>query len=187
VRQEGWQQETGYAWGAPYQQWEREASGHAFGIEIDFFQIMPNHFHLLIKEIEEGGITEFMRKLCTAYSSFFNKVHQRSGTLFQGRFKAQHANSDIYLKYLFSYIHLNPVKLIEPKWKELGISNPERVRSYINDFPFSSYQDYAGKKREENIILNPESFPDYFSSEKDFQSHIEDFLNYKDFKNEDGN
>ena len=58
-----------------------------------------------------------MQKLLTAYTMYFNKKNERTGPLFSGMFKATHANEDEYLKYLFSYIHLNPIKLIEPLWK----------------------------------------------------------------------
>ena len=84
-------------------------------VEIVAYCLMPNHFHLLIREIEEGGISKFMQKLTTGYTMYFNKWHERNGSLFQGRFKATHVADDRYLRYLISYIHLNPIKLIEPK------------------------------------------------------------------------
>lgn len=89
-------------------------------VAIGAYALMPNHFHLLVKEIRAGGISAFMEKLTTGYSAYFNKRNDRVGALFQGTYKAQHANSDAYLKYLFAYIHLNPVKLIESAWREGG-------------------------------------------------------------------
>ena len=61
-----------------------------------------------------------MGKLGTGYSMYFNRKYKRTGALFVGAFKSQHANSDEYLKYLYAYIHLNPVKLIDSTWKEEG-------------------------------------------------------------------
>jgi putative transposase len=91
-------------------------------VEIATYCLMPNHFHLLVRGVEEGGVGKFMQKLTTGYTMYFNKKNERTGTLFQGRYKATHVADDRYLRYLISYIHLNPIKLIEPKWKETGIS-----------------------------------------------------------------
>ncbi len=147
-------------------------------IEIGAFCLMPNHFHLLIKETTEGGISKFMSKIMTAYSMYFNKKYERSGALFQGTFKAEHADSDEYLKYLFSYIHLNPIKLIQPDWKEKGIENKDEVINFLKDYKNSSYLDYMGVSREENKIINKEVFTEYFPSTNDFEREIFDWLNY---------
>src|SRR3989338_7919325 len=116
-------------------------------VEIVAYCLMPNHFHLLIREVEEGGISKFMQKVTTGYTMYFNKRHDRSGSLFQGRFKATHIADDRYLRYLISYIHLNPVKLIEPKWKETGIADKVRAEQYLETYAPSSYLDYLDKKR----------------------------------------
>src|SRR5674476_643636 len=81
-------------------------------VDIGTYCLMPNHFHLLLREQQENGISLFMKKLLTAYSMYFNKKHNRTGGLFEGPFLARHADTDEYLKYLFSYIHLNPIKII---------------------------------------------------------------------------
>jgi len=90
-------------------------------VNIVTYCLMSNHFHLLIYEKTEGGISKFMQKVTTAYTMYFNKSKQRTGALFQGKFKAKHASiNDNYLKYLVAYIHLNPIKLIDAQWKENG-------------------------------------------------------------------
>lgn len=83
-------------------------------VAIGAYCLMPNHFHMLLTPLVDGGVSKFMKKLCTGYSMYFNKKYERTGTLFEGPFKAKHADSDAYLKYLYAYIHLNPVKL----WSE---------------------------------------------------------------------
>ena len=113
-------------------------------VDIGVYCLMPNHFHLLLHEKDEGGISLFMQKLATGYSMYFNKKHERIGGLFEGTFRAEHADKDNYLKYLFAYIHLNPVKLIEPKWKEVGVTNVARVKKYLKEYKYSSYVDYLG-------------------------------------------
>lgn len=148
-------------------------------VNIGAYCLMPNHFHLLVKERVEGGISTFMKKVSTAYSMYFNVKYKRSGALFQGRFKAEHVNNDVYLKYLYSYIHLNPVKLIEPKWKEEGITDTKRAKQYLKDFKYSSYQDYLGLTRTEESILSSKAFPEYFESVIDFEECTDDMLTYK--------
>lgn len=147
-------------------------------VEIVAYCLMPNHFHLLARELEEGGISKFMQKLTTGYTMYFNKKHERNGSLFQGRFKATHVSDDRYLRYLISYIHLNPVKLIEPKWKETGITNKVRAERYLEEYPQSSYLDYLGKERPEGMILSHEALPEYFSSGADFKTFVTEWLTY---------
>ena len=147
-------------------------------VSIGSYCLMPNHFHVLIKENAEGGISSFMAKLTTGYSMYFNKIHGRVGPLFQSRFKAQHADNDNYLKYLFAYIHLNPVKILEPEWKEKGITDQKRVKEYLKKYKYSSYEDYAGSEREERLILSKEAFPEYFETKNDFNDLINDWLTY---------
>jgi putative transposase len=149
-------------------------------VSIGSYVLMPNHFHILIKEVNEGGISLFMQKLSTAYSMYFNKKYNRTGGLFEGKYKAKHAESDDYLKYLFSYIHLNPVKLIEPAWKETGISNRKDAKEYLRDYTYSSYQDYVCEGRVESSILTPEEFPEYFKEKSSFGSTIDDWLNHSE-------
>lgn len=152
-------------------------------VDIGAYSLMPNHFHLLLHERIEGGISEFMRKLCTAYAMYFNKKHKRVGTLFESRFKAKHANFDEYLKYLFAYIHLNPIDLIESGWKERHIVDQEKAKKYLQEYPYSSYVDYLNAEnksiRIEKSVLNKEAFPDYFSGESfGFEEYVQEWLSF---------
>ena len=147
-------------------------------IDIGAYCLMPNHFHLLVKEKEENGISNFMRKLSTAYAMYFNKKYERSGNLFQGRFKSELIDKNEYLKYLFSYIHLNPIKLIEPNWKETGIKDEGRAIKFLNNYQWSSYVFYIGGKQKDPI-LDKNKFPDYFENIKEFKTFIAGWLNYQ--------
>jgi putative transposase len=110
------------------------------------FCFMPNHIHLLVRQFKDGGITQFMRKFGTGYATYFNKKYIRKGHLFQGRFKAVHIKDNEQLKTVFVYIHANPISLIEPKWKEKGIKNSQKVIKFLENYKWSSYSDYLGKK-----------------------------------------
>ena len=147
-------------------------------VDIGAYCLMPNHFHLLIKEKVEGGITSFLRKLSTGYTMYFNKKYERVGPLLQGTFKAEHANSDEYLKYLFSYIHLNPIKIIDESWKNTVLKKIDLIRNFLKEYQYSSYLDYLEPLKFKSKILNKEAFPEYFSSGKDFDKTIFEWLNY---------
>ena len=150
-------------------------------VDIGCYCLMPNHFHILVKEKDDGNLPLFMQKLATGYSMYFNLKQKRTGKLFEGVFKATHADSDEYLKYLFAYIHLNPIKLIEPLWKETGIKNLKQASAFLKNYQPSSYLDFQETKREEAKILNLKDFPEYFSDKKDFNDYINDWLNYREF------
>jgi putative transposase len=149
-------------------------------VDIGVYCLMPNHFHILIIQIEDKGVAKFMQKITTAYVMYFNKKYKRTGSLFEGKFKAEHAGNDRYLKYLYSYIHLNPIKLINRKWREEGIKNKKEVLEYLNQYKYSSYLDYLGENRVQNKVLNINSFPDYFSTRNNFKKEIFEWLSFKD-------
>jgi len=115
-------------------------------VEIFAFYFMPNHIHLLVRQIKDDGITQFMRKFGAGYAAYFNKKYNRKGHLFQGRFRAVHIKTNEQLKNVFVYIHTNGISLIEPKWKERRIKNPEKVIKFLENYKWSSYPDYIGKK-----------------------------------------
>jgi putative transposase len=141
-------------------------------VAIGAYVLMPNHFHILLTPLVEGGVSLFMQKVSTAYSMYFNKKYERTGGLFEGKFKSRHAGDDRYLKYLFSYIHLNPVKMIDPTWKEFGLRDKKVALEYLNKYEYSSYIDFAGVDRKEKKILETSLFPDYFPSVRTFETEI---------------
>jgi REP element-mobilizing transposase RayT len=156
-------------------------------VYIGAYCLMPNHFHILLKPAIEQGVQLFMQKLSTSYSMYFNQRYERTGGLFEGRFKSQWVDSDEYLKYLFSYIHLNPVKLIQFDWKEVGIHNLQKTKQYLSAYPFSSLFDYLSpQRRREQLIINPGQFPEYFrsdisgTSEKKILLELIEWLSYKE-------
>jgi putative transposase len=156
-------------------------------VSIGAWALMPNHFHLYItcpptekeEDAKKSNIALFLHKLCVGYVKYFNQKYGRTGSLFEGRFKSVHVKNDNHAKYLFSYIHLNPVKLIDSDWMENGINNPKLALEYLNSYKWSSYNDHRGVKRKESKILQLEHFPKYFSDLKNFDSEILSWLEYK--------
>lgn len=149
-------------------------------VDIGAYCLMPNHVHLFIKARNENGIPLFMQKLFTGYTMYFNKKNERTGRLFESTFKTKLVETDEYLKYLFAYIHLNPIKLIEPEWKETGIKNFNKVKEFLNNYSWSSYNHYI--KQKNDCILDVEEFPKYFENHKEFNDFVDDWLKYKDIK-----
>ncbi len=148
-------------------------------VDIGAWCLMQNHFHLLVHESRAGGISQFMLKLTTAYSMYFNAKNERVGSLMQGPFKAEHVSSDRHLQYLFSYIHLNPVKRIsgEDQWKEKGIKDMKRVRNFLNEYQHSSLSDYMKPRaRPQAKIINPKPFPWKFESISRMSAELVEWL-----------
>jgi len=131
-------------------------------VEILAYCLMPNHFHLLLKQKEEGGITWFMRRAMNSYVHFINVKHKRVGPLFQGRFKSVHIETDEQLIHLSRYIHLNPV-----------VGN---LVKNINDYPWSSFQEYfqLDKKR----IVNADAVLNQFADKKAYEQFVIDHIDY---------
>ena len=145
-------------------------------IDIGAYCSMPNHFHILVREKFENGISLYMRKLMTAYSMYFNKKYKRTGKLYENIFKSSHINKDNYLKYLYSYIHLNPAKLISKNWKEKRERDDSRLLQYVFSYPYSSLQEYTKAIFK---IVNPNRFPKYFIKPEDHRRELFEWLSFQ--------
>lgn len=144
-------------------------------VAIGAFCLMPNHFHIYATPLVDGGISRFMQRLQTAYTMYFNERHERSGALFRGTFKAEHASNDAYAKYLFSYIHLNPAAIKDSMWKDRGPRDLRKLRDFIRGYPYSSAGEYLSRN---HLITDPSKFPEYFANEHDVDDHIDSWLEY---------
>lgn len=173
---------------------------HAFDYErgetlvsIGAWTLMPNHFHIYLtpcpksgleqknkKHLTRNNVSEFMRKVSTAYAKYYNNKYERTGGLFEGKFKSVHIEHDNQAKYLFSYIHLNCIKIIQKDWKEVGITNIKNALEFLKNYRYSSYLDYKDSNRAESKILDKLAFPKYFSNTKDFDKEILSWLQYKE-------
>lgn len=127
-------------------------------VDVVAYCFNPNHYHLILKQLKERGIEKFMHRLGTSYTMFFNKKYDRSGSLFQGRFKSIHIDSNEYLLYLSAYVNRNYF-----------------IHGYGNSsWKYSSLIEYDTKNiKKEKKICNTNPVLSQFGNVKDYK----DFLN----------
>ncbi|MEK7140861.1 MAG: transposase [Patescibacteria group bacterium] len=139
-------------------------------VSVGAWCLMTNHFHLLVRQEVDGGITKFMRKLGVGYSMFFNIKYQRTGSLFGGLFKSKLIGvDDNYMRQLFGYIHINPLEIKFSDWQEQVNKFPNGMKKFLESYRYSSYADYIGGDRVERHIITIKNFPDYFQDSKSFK------------------
>lgn len=142
-------------------------------IEIVAYCLMPTHIHLLLKQIADNGISQYMAKVLNSYTRYFNIKHRRIGPLWAGRFKSVLVSDDEQLLHLTRYIHLNPTSA--------------SVAESPGDWKFSSYIEYTdpdGKKETicsyDNLFdFTPKEYQKFVLDQKSYQqelSHIKHFL-----------
>lgn len=144
-------------------------------VEILAFCLMENHYHLIVRQKSENGITEFMRKLGTGYTNYFNQKYERTGALFQGRFKSVCIKNDAHLMYLPIYVHLNPLDLKFDEWREKKIKNIDKAIEFLDSYRWSSYMDYMGKKNFPSLI-NKDFILSRLGDEKKFKKETTNWI-----------
>lgn len=148
-------------------------------VAIGAYAIMSNHFHILISPLVEGGVSTFMQKVSTGYAMYFNKKYDRTGGIFENKFKSSLIDNDEYLKYLFAYIHLNILHLKDTPGS-YSEESPESLHALDKaiQYRFSSLIDYVHGSRNESGILTTEHFPPYFEDEKDLKQNLLEWITY---------
>lgn len=127
-------------------------------VELIAFCIMPNHFHLIVKELEEGGIAIYMQRILTAYSKYYNTKYGKSGHVFQGPYRAVHIKDDRQLLHLSAYIHRNSREI--SKWLDKE-----------DQYQWSSCQDFVGENRWGDLLL-PSIILEQFKNKKKYHEFV---------------
>lgn len=149
-------------------------------IRILSYCVMPNHFHLLVEEIERGGIVKFMHKFSTGYVGYFNRKHNRVGGLFQGRFKAVPVENEKHLLYLLVYINvINPGQLVESNLKIEGVKDSTKILDFAKEFPWGTHQEYIGKRG--SIIIEKGIFGELLPTPESYLELVESVLRDKKY------
>jgi putative transposase len=132
-------------------------------VDLIAFCLMPNHFHFLIKQDTEDGISKYMRLMTNSYARYFNTKYKRVGSLFQGMFKLVHVENDEQLLHLSRYIHLNPL-----------VSFIVKEQNLIS-YPWSSLGEYI---KGEAIFANPTPILSHFSVKQSYLAFVLDQADY---------
>jgi len=127
-------------------------------VELVNFCIMPNHFHLTIKNIKEGGIPRYMQRIQLAYAKYFNEKYEASGHVFQGSYGAKRIKSDEQLLYLSTYVHKNPLEI-------------KGLKGGIVNYTWSSLVDYVKDNRWGDLLV-PNIVSDQFKSGAEYLKFV---------------
>ncbi len=129
-------------------------------VSIHAWVLLNNHYHLLLTEKVEGGISKYMHKVNTGYSKYFNiRQKGRSGALWQGRFKRVHVSNDAHFKYIPYYIHLNALDFTYPEWRMGGVFHLKDAVESLNSYVWSSHRDYLGIRNFPLLLTKSEIEP----------------------------
>lgn len=129
---------------------------HPKSVEVICYCLMPNHFHLLVRQLKEGGVHKFMQKTLNSYTKYFNTKYGRVGPLLQGAFRAIPVETDLQLMHVSRYIHLNPYA--------------SELTEELKDFPYSSYRDFI--EAECNSLCYKQPVMDFFKDAKDYEEFV---------------
>jgi putative transposase len=135
-------------------------------VEIIAYCLMPTHFHLVLTQLVDGGISKFLNNIQNSYSRYFNLKHKRRGPLWESRFKNVLVDSDEQLLHLTRYVHLNPVKA--------------NIIKRTQDWPMSSYKEYISESKLGNAIcdfdkileIEPDTYKDFIEDEDSYQQDL---------------
>jgi putative transposase len=144
--------------------------------------LMRNHYHLVVSERVEGGLTRFLRKLNVGYAKYFNERYERSGTLFQGRTKKILIVNDAHFLHILHYIHLNPLDFLDgaSSWREGRIESVDHALAHLDSYRWSSFADYCGNRNFPSL-LTTELFAGIFTDyRKTISAYLEDCVSFSE-------
>lgn len=137
-----------------------------FWVDIIAYCFMPNHFHFLLKQKTEGGISKFLSNFTNSYTRYFNVRHHREGPLFKGRFQAVLIRTDEQLWHVSRYIHLNPYSSYVVK----------KIEDLVK-YPYSSFPEYLGLVKQE--FCQKEIILDHFQTKERYKKFVFDQADYQ--------
>ena len=140
-------------------------------VDIHSFCVMNNHYHLLVSERVEKGISFFMKKLNMGYAKYFNERYDRSGALWQGKYKKVLIERDAHFLYIPFYIHLNPLDYTHPKWRKGEVKNTDEALKSLLEYRWSSHLDYLGVRNFPSL-LQMNVFNSILGSRKKYEDAI---------------
>lgn len=144
-------------------------------VTIHAWCLMGNHYHLLLSEQTDGGISAFLQKLNIGYTRYFNLRHKRSGVLFQGKTKRVRIATERHYLYILPYIHLNPLDFMNgaASWRTQCLSKPKGALAWIANYRWSSYRNYIGVAEFAPILAGSEFFSDRKMHTRELERYLQ--------------
>lgn len=146
-------------------------------VSIHAWCLMPNHYHLLLSENVERGISLFLKKLNMGYAKYFNERYDRSGVLWQGKTKKIEIKRDAHFMYVPYYIHLNPLDMSMPQWRRGAVKDADAAIEKLRAYRWSSHRDYLGEENFQSVVVTntlETTFGNYKMYEKSIRGLIQD-------------
>lgn len=140
-------------------------------VDVFAYCLIPNHYHLLVRQIQKRGISKLMHKLDMGYSRYLNNRLDRSGTLYEGAFKAIHVDKEQYLEHLPTYIHLNALDLGGFEWRSGMVSDWDAGMEFLSNYRWSSHHAYMNNKQYLPIIKD-ETVRHLYRDANDYIGHL---------------
>jgi putative transposase len=145
-------------------------------VDILCYVIMPDHYHLLLRQLIENGITEFIRKCNTSIAKYINIKNDRTGSLFGSCFKSKYIDSNEYLLHLSLYIHLNPLDFIDNKnWRYNKLRNWRFKKEKLLNYPWSSLRKFLNEDYKDPILSGTEMISNQFSGSKEYELFLREW------------
>lgn len=155
-------------------------------VDLLVWCFMPNHYHLFSCPLVDNGLANFHKKLGGGFAKFFNVKYERSGALFQGKYKKVRVTNDTQALQLICYIHSNPLELWKPNWKERGLTNLEiqNALKFLEKYRWSSHLDWWGIKNLPSLI-DTNSMYRFFKNSKEYRDFFVNWLKYYEKNTQD--
>lgn len=155
--------------------WPKDWPGREPLVKILCYCLMPNHFHLLLQEIREGGVSKFMQKLGIGYTNYFNLKHKETGKVFQGAYKSRTVKENqFYLEHLSVYIQVKNVLELFPGGTEEALKNIDKALEFAEIYKFSSFPDFIGKRN--SLIIDKGIFEEIFSTPESYKKFAREII-----------
>lgn len=145
-------------------------------VDVLCYTIMPDHYHLLLMEKSENGISKFIHKCNMSVAKYVNIKTDRRGPLFESVFKSKYISTNNYLLHLSLYIHLNPLDfLVSKQWREHKIQNWDKIKNKLIGYPHSSLKSFLDKNHDDKIISGTEIITDQFKDSKEYEEFLREW------------
>lgn len=143
-------------------------------VRVMSYALMPNHHHFLVEQVVEGGLALFMQRLGAGYACYFNRRHNRTGCLWESEYKAVRIETDAQLLHISRYIHLNPLKLFIPDWKDNGVPDWQIAQTVLLSYPWSSYRHFL--ELEHDSVVDTGALLNLFKNSNEYENFMREWV-----------